>query len=82
MDIIEQMLSVTLCPSFDENVVHSVVMTFLVLSYSPETHSFLIRHHSFMEFIQNETVNERVSVEIQELLRCLIFLFLLLLSKI
>ena len=68
-ELIKQMLSVMLCPSYGDNVADRVVMILLVLSYSFETHSQLISHNEFAETIKNGTATQFVSNEVQDLLR-------------
>ena len=67
--IIEQMLSVTLCPFLGDHFAERVVVILLVLSHSPETHSHIILHSTFTEFVLKETVTQKYSDEVQELLR-------------
>lgn len=49
--VMQQMYSIALNSTFQVNVIHSIVMIILVLGYTPTSHTHLILHPSFREFV-------------------------------
>ena len=71
--IIEQMYSICLSPSFEHSFIHRVVMVFLDLSYTHETHPYLTSHKEFTAFMKFElTTTGFFSTCTPDLIRCVL----------